>query len=311
MPTDSFDVLVIGAGAAGLTALRQLERAGKRVLCLEARDRIGGRIFTVHDPLTPVPLELGAEFVHGRSTEIFELLHDMRLTFYELGGRIVGGGGTDRVVEDIKRECDEARDETLHEFLDRHDYSEKEKQAAISFIEGFDAARASRISAISIGKDERAAERIEGDRTFRILSGYTSLLLGLGTSPVRLNSIVDAVKWCRESATVGVRSALNGRRESLHSRRVLITVPLGVLQSGSIRFEPEPGTILGAAQALEFGNVFRVTLRFEKPFWADKPELSGASFILSEEPVFPTWWTTLPVESAVITGWSAGPKAGR
>jgi monoamine oxidase len=126
---------------------------------------------------------------------------------------------------------------------------------------------------------------------------------------VRLNSIVDAVKWRRGSATVEVRSALNGRRESLHSRRVLITVPLGVLQSGSIRFEPEPGVILGAAQALEFGNVFRVTLRFEKPFWADKPELSGASFILSEELVFPTWWTTLPVESAVITGWSAGPKA--
>jgi monoamine oxidase len=68
---DSYDVAVIGAGAAGLAAAQDLIAAGLRVCCLEARGRIGGRIFTAHD--TPLAVELGAEFVHGRSDEIFDL----------------------------------------------------------------------------------------------------------------------------------------------------------------------------------------------------------------------------------------------
>ena len=68
-----YDATIIGAGAAGLTAARELLRAGMRVCCLEARDRVGGRICTVHDPQSPVPIELGTEFVHGRPAEILEL----------------------------------------------------------------------------------------------------------------------------------------------------------------------------------------------------------------------------------------------
>jgi len=60
------DVLILGAGAAGLAAARELFAAGLRVVVLEARGRIGGRIFTRHLPSTPSPIELGAEFVHGR-----------------------------------------------------------------------------------------------------------------------------------------------------------------------------------------------------------------------------------------------------
>ena len=75
-----FDVVVIGAGAAGLSALRELTRAGLSVLCLEARDRIGGRIFTVHDPLSPIPIELGPEFVHGRPPEIWEIIRSAGIT---------------------------------------------------------------------------------------------------------------------------------------------------------------------------------------------------------------------------------------
>jgi monoamine oxidase len=54
------DVAIIGAGAAGLTAAGLLIRAGKSVRCLEAADRVGGRILTVHDPLSQLPIELGA-----------------------------------------------------------------------------------------------------------------------------------------------------------------------------------------------------------------------------------------------------------
>jgi monoamine oxidase len=63
------DVAIVGAGVAGLSAAATLARAGQNVRCLEAKDRVGGRILTIHDPLSPLPIELGAEFVHGRPPE--------------------------------------------------------------------------------------------------------------------------------------------------------------------------------------------------------------------------------------------------
>ena len=60
------DVLVLGAGVAGLAAAQELSQAGLRVIVIEARDRLGGRIFTQHVPGHPLPIELGAEFIHGR-----------------------------------------------------------------------------------------------------------------------------------------------------------------------------------------------------------------------------------------------------
>src|SRR6201996_8913975 len=80
----TFDVVIVGAGAAGLAALRDLDRAGCKVLCLEARDRIGGRVYTVCDPLSRIPVELGAEFIHGRSAEIWDMIHSHGLMAYDV-----------------------------------------------------------------------------------------------------------------------------------------------------------------------------------------------------------------------------------
>src|SRR5215207_2032085 len=74
------DVVVLGAGIAGLAAAERLGAAGQRVLVLEARDRIGGRIHTVDDPGLNHPVELGAEFVHGRPPGLLELIRDLGLT---------------------------------------------------------------------------------------------------------------------------------------------------------------------------------------------------------------------------------------
>jgi monoamine oxidase len=68
MPTRS--VIVIGAGAAGLAAARDLSRAGCEVVVIEARDRIGGRVFTLTGRTVAAPIELGAEFVHGKPPEL-------------------------------------------------------------------------------------------------------------------------------------------------------------------------------------------------------------------------------------------------
>src|SRR2546423_14651598 len=80
-------VLVIGAGAAGLAAARELSRAGCEVIVLEARDRIGGRVFTHKDDDSPGPIELGAEFVHGRPPELWQIAQAANLQLYEVSGR--------------------------------------------------------------------------------------------------------------------------------------------------------------------------------------------------------------------------------
>lgn len=317
-------VIIIGAGAAGLSAAIELKRAGMDVLVLEARDRIGGRIFTARDPHCPIPVELGAEFVHGRSPHIWDLVAEANLAacdcagqwFHLENGRLQPesgpGEGVDDVMQDLARSAREDRDETFAGFLARSTYSEHAKVWAAAYVEGFNAARQDVIGTASLAEDVRGAEAIGGDRSFRILNGYDALVdqwrKHLGGS-LRLNAVVERIQWKPGKAAVYLQ---NG--EELRCRNVVITVPLGVLQAppgsaGAIRFDPAPGDVLAAASLLRFGQAVRVTLRFRERFWEQNQALDGAGFLLSQEPVFPTWWTQFPVRAPLMTGWSAGPKA--
>jgi len=83
------EVGIIGAGVAGLTAASVLTNAGVSTVCLEAAPRIGGRILTVHDRLCPLPIELGAEFVHGQPSELLDLIKQHNLTLFEHSTRAI------------------------------------------------------------------------------------------------------------------------------------------------------------------------------------------------------------------------------
>src|SRR2546423_7030002 len=80
------DVAIVGAGVAGLAAMRVLTEAGLRVCVLEARDRIGGRIYTLHDGRVPHAIELGAEFVHGSAEGLVALAKEARLAAFTIEG---------------------------------------------------------------------------------------------------------------------------------------------------------------------------------------------------------------------------------
>ncbi|MBL8157325.1 MAG: FAD-dependent oxidoreductase, partial [Anaerolineae bacterium] len=80
------DVIVIGAGFAGLTAAYRLSAAGARVVLIEARERLGGRAYTVQDAARGIPIELGAEFIHGAPPETFALARQAGLVMVELKG---------------------------------------------------------------------------------------------------------------------------------------------------------------------------------------------------------------------------------
>src|SRR5215471_12251654 len=119
------------------------------VLCLEARGRIGGRIHTVHDARSLVPVELGAEFVHGRPRETFDWLQAADLHAVETGGRmlhvlggsIAEGSESGPLLEDLKQSALPEQDESFQSFLDRTHYPPDEKLSATGFVEGFNAAR--------------------------------------------------------------------------------------------------------------------------------------------------------------------------
>jgi monoamine oxidase len=332
--SEEFDVLVVGAGAAGLAATRELDRAGLRVLCLEGRDRVGGRILTIRDPLSPVPIELGAEFIHGTPREVWDIVKSGRLAacecndtiIYSENGKIRDGGDVSewasQVMNDVRKAARQQEDESFSNFLNRSSYSDETKRWAASYIEGFNAAHKEIIGIASLAEDSQAAAQNEGGRPFRILNGYDSLthhlLHGIESigSKLRLNSVVERIQWGQGSVVVHARSAVTQAHETFRSRRVIVTVPLGLLQAqpddkGAIQFDPEPHEILGAARMLQFGHVIRLVLRFERAFWTNTPEQKEAGFFLSQESVFPVWWTSLPIRAPIITGWSAGPNADR
>jgi monoamine oxidase len=87
----------------------------------------------------------------------------------------------------------------------------------------------------------------------------------------------------------------------LQAARAVVTLPLGVLKAGSVRFEPPPARILAHAQRLQMGAVLRLTLTFRSRFW---PE--ATSFLLTQGALPAIWWTPYPDTSPMITGWLGG-----
>jgi monoamine oxidase len=315
------DVVVIGAGVAGLAAAGVLTRAGRSVLCLEARDRIGGRILTVHDPLSSAAIELGAEFVHGRPPALWDLIRDHRLLAYEHGAEAWHlhnghsekekqvGQVTDRVLSKMAKSR-RKKDETFGDYLRHSQQPPRAAAWARLQVEGFNAAPPDRIGAAGLKRDADAAEKIEADHLYRIAAGYeaipVALLRGIPDhgSVLRLNSVVQAVEWKRGRAVVHYGGS------SVTCKSVIVTIPLGVLKSSEgIAFNPEPRAILDAATALEMGHVNRLTFRFRESFWEENKKFKKAAFFISNDSPFMTWWTSYPVIAPILTAWSAGSGA--
>jgi phytoene dehydrogenase-like protein len=164
-PTDvlATDVLVIGAGIAGLAAAAELAASGLQITVLEARDRIGGRILTLHPDGADTPIELGAEFVHGHPPELLRLLQDANAPLQKIGGTdaCFRDGTLSACPEDEPFELlDELADFTRREgdmsfnaFLARRQPGAEKAEKARSFVEGFNAADA------PAGEEESVVDR--------------------------------------------------------------------------------------------------------------------------------------------------------
>jgi monoamine oxidase len=310
------DVIVIGAGMAGLAAARTLAEAGLGVTLVEARNRVGGRIYTV--PGEDFPIELGAEFIHGLPDDLIHLVEEAGLTRFELEGEtrcFQGELGKDRLGPcGNQREVDQLFDQLSHfippetdlsfsEFVAQRGLSQEAATLATNYVEGFNAADANRISLFALAKQQAAEDLISGDRVFRVAEGYARVPEFLlrrfleGGGEWVPSTAVRSITWQPGSVQVETDT---GR--TFQGSAVVITLPLGVLQARTVSFVPRP-EILTVADQLVMGPAARVIYEFDLRFW---PDDLGFFFAPQETP--PTWWTTNPKASSIVTGWIAGLK---
>jgi monoamine oxidase len=316
MSDTSEHIVIVGAGAAGLMAGRELARAGKRVTILEARERCGGRIHPLPAAEFGYPADGGAEFVHGEAPVTHALLGEAGLSLQEIEGTLWRFDGADFSREDphdpheaeLHAVLGDLKDDlTVADFLRRHFAGPEYDHLRYSIermVEGYDAADPERASTLALRE-----EWMDGGlhRQARINGGYGALIDFLAAEcrrhgvTIRLGCVVSAIE--EEGGAVVVR----GAGGDVHRcDRAILTVPLPLLRE--IALPASVRAKAAAADDIGFGNVVKILLRFARPWWRERgPDLADMTFLLSDQTI-PVWWTRYPEQHPVLTGWFGGPR---
>ena len=304
-----FDVAVIGAGAAGLAAARVLSGAGKRVCVLEARPRVGGRVYTLHHSDLPLPIELGAEFVHGESAATFRIVDAAALIACELpDDHWWSRDGKREEIRDFWGRIDAIRskigalkrDISFAEFLRTQKFPPRTRELACNFAEGYHAAHADRISARVLRSADSEQAEPDGNKQFRIANGQDALIewLRAGLDPdrveLRLNTPVERIAWEKGAVVID---------DNLRAKAAVITLPIGVWKAGTVQFDPPLPEKEAAIAKLEAGHVVKIAFRFRERWWDE------LNFLHTTDRFMPVWWTTAPVRSPILVGWAGGHAA--
>jgi monoamine oxidase len=316
-------VVVIGAGAAGLAAARRLHERGLDFLVLEARDRIGGRAYTLPGRHGTAAVELGAEFIHGEAPATLALmgecgqeaidavmnpvqLRDGRLEaefdIWELAQRV------------LQRVNERGPDQTVEAFLgglSRGNFSAEQLDAVRAIVEGFDAADTTDASAIAIAQEWRGSNRTMR----RPGNGYAPLMeCAARTAGARiiLQTKVEQIAWAADG--IRVRAASAEGPYDVAARYAIITVPIGVLRENAIAFSPKlPPEKLKALNAIAMGPAVKITLEFRAPFWerAENGRFRDAGFFYAPQCRLRTLWTPLPRRAPFLVAWAGGGAVQR
>ena len=310
------DVIVIGAGVAGLTVARDLTAAGLRVLLLEARRRLGGRIMTHHTPDGPV--ELGAEFVHGAVEEILGVAAGAGLPLRETDRSAApeprGGSPPARTSSPPSTRCSR----TLRAATTSR--SSTWWTGSTSMPVPRRAAWGSSRGTTPPIRRRSACSRCS--TTPRPTSGrapsdsFASFVATTAWSPPCSSRRCASFAPCSSAPSSppshggkGTPSFARPRARSSRRRSVVVTVPLGVLKAGAIDFSPRLPGKEDALRRLEMGAAARVSLQFEHDAWAGRDAFSRDGFLFTGEPPFPVWWISHPAPRPVVTGWAGGRHA--
>ena len=293
--------IVIGAGIAGLSAAYHLQAAGIEAVVLEGRDRIGGRAWTSRD-FADIPVEFGAELIHGRSAEVntwdwvrklglptwhWNKLDDSMIRLEDGAWMTMGQARRQSPELDVTRSWElgdvpePQDDEDLAMYLRRIGFSQEQLryvQRSFANAEG-DSMRYLNAKAHAHLFKDSDGEDDYGD--YRILSGYDSYYEKLAAGmDIRLNKVASRIKW-RGGIAV---STIQG--ETFAGDVAVLTLPLGVLKADAVEFDPAlPKSKREALDGLQMGPVMKLVYQFDEPIL----DRSIGAIYAKDSP--PMWWS--------------------
>jgi monoamine oxidase len=323
------DVIVIGAGIAGIESARFLQSQGYSVLVLEARDRIGGRVLT-NNSLDNIPLDLGASWVHGvRNNPVTALIRQFQIKILQTdyNSFIQYNSNGNKVTDFQERELEKLFDilvekieafrtnlksqnqpdislqQALKEIIINKRFTSQEivrlNYIVNTFIEHDHAAD---INNLSLFNFDQTKEFKGGDVIFP--EGYQQITDKLAKGLIiKLGQIVQRIDYSSSKIKITTN------KKMFVADRVIITVPLGVLKSGSIKFYPNlPLNKQVAINRLDMGLFNKVYLYFPQIFWDKKHDIFR--YISSKKGEWSEWLNFYKyIRKPVLVGFNAGVYA--
>ena len=314
--TTPSDVLIVGAGAAGLMAALVLAQPGWRVVLLEARSRSGGRIFPLPEQEFGYPAEAGAEYVHGAAPLTRRLVQEAGLSLRPLSGKRWSFQDGNWVPRDTAPHQEQflaameslTTDMPVAGFLPRFAGPEYEslRQLIVREVEGYNNAELGRFSTFALRDQWRDPD---SELQERVVEGYGALAGFLTNGALRAGvtlhtgAVVTGMEVEGDQVTTRCR---DGRVFS--ARRVIVTLPLPLLRALSL--PPSLANAVAEADtATGFGAVLKFHLRFRRRRWSEgRPDLPDMGFVFGTKSAVPTWWTQVPLPHPVLTGWCSGSR---
>jgi monoamine oxidase len=322
------DVVIIGAGAAGLAAARFLEENGKTVTVLEARGRVGGRVWTTTVEGWGAPLDMGASWIHGTMGNPVTDLRDLfgivteetdeeSIAYYDPDGQRLQGApvkAIEKAAEEVvavidrptpPRKPDESMGPVVLRALEKVNPTDLVLRGVLFHLwEHFQNEWGADPAALSARwfKDTR----YEGEQEV-FPRGYGEIFQRIAgdLQDVRLNHVVSAIDYRGEQVSVQVKD----KEEPIEARYVIVTLPLGVLQKtkgeGAVLFFPELESKKAAVGRLAMGVLSKTWLLFDKVCWDE--EVRVHAFLGTDDNKWSTWYAFHDVTGRpILAGFNGG-----
>jgi monoamine oxidase len=264
-------------------------------------------------------VETGAEFVHGDQPLTNKLIEEanakkklIKGEFYSISkNELEKGDLLDEHWRKLFTKMEELKqDITLAAFLQEHfsgDKFEDLRDKIEQYAEGFDIADVNRVSTLAL-KEEWSKN--DDKHQYHLKGGYITLInflrdkiLSAG-GEILLSESVKKISWQQHSASIKTATGT-----SLKADKIVVTLPLGILQKNLVEFEPALPEHQKAFESMGFGGVIKFQFEFDEAFWEvrESRKLKDLAFVFSDAEI-PTWWSQLPDKTPLLTGWFSGPQ---